>query len=415
MKSVRKIQLRGRTVFLRVDLNVPLNDKLEITEDGRIKAALTTIEYLVQQGAKIVIGAHLGRPHGKVVEEMRLIPVAKRLGELLGQEVFYMDDCIGEEVERKKAELQDGEVMLLENLRFYPQEMENDLHFSEQLAKGIDVYITDAFGVIHRKHASLYGLPSLVFDKGIGFLMEEEVAALNRVIRNPEEPLVVLIGGIKISDKVDVIRNLAPVAACVMVGGGVANALLKGLGYDIGGSIVESDSVSSDQQGVDYSKMALEIWRRFESEEGRLELTYPDGKPLGRIVHPVDFVAAPSVEEGAETKIIELGDDVPKGWMFLDIGPKTRELYAKIFAEAGTAFWNGPLGVFEMEAYAEGSRIVAQAIADSEGYSVIGGGDTEVVVDMFGLKGHVSHLSTGGGASLAFLAQHELPGLAALD
>ncbi|MFC1598119.1 phosphoglycerate kinase [Patescibacteria group bacterium] len=413
MKSIRDIPLRHQTVFLRVDFNVPLDDKQNITEDGRIKAALPTIEYLLQKKAKVVIGSHLGRPKGKVVEELRLLPVAKQLGKYLGQEIHYVDDVIGEEVAKTKERLEYGEVMLLENLRFYPQEEDNDLKFAEQLAEGIDVYITDAFGVVHRKHASTFGLPSLVFDKAPGFLIEEEIDALDKIVDKPEQPFVVVIGGIKISDKVDVIRNLAPVADIVLVGGGVANAFLKGLGNDIGASIVEDTKKGKEE--VDYAKVAVEIWHRFETEKTSFDLTLPDGKPLTKILPPLDFIAAQNTEDGAATRIIEVGEKVPKGWMFLDIGPKTRQLYSDVLGQAKTIFWNGPMGLFEMDEYAQGSHAIAEAIAESDGYAVLGGGDTQVVVDKFGLSGRYSHISTGGGASLTYLAQKDIPGLDALD
>jgi phosphoglycerate kinase len=416
MKSIRDIPVRHQLVFVRVDFNVPLDDAGNITEDGRIKAVLPTIEYLLEKEARVVLASHLGRPKGKVVDSLRLRPVAKRLSELLGQQVEYVDDCIGKEVEAAKQRLEPGEVLLLENLRFYPQEKENDLRFAEQLAQGIDVYIQDAFGALHREHASTHALPSLVFDKGIGFLVEEELGALGKIIENPDQPFVVVIGGIKISDKVDVIRNLAPMADVVLVGGGVANTFIKALGNDIGASIVESDSAVKGEDTTDYVAMAHEIWNRFETEKPTIDVTLPDESPLTKIVVPVDFVAAPNTEHGSITKVIEIGkDEMPEGWRFLDIGPKTRDLYAEILKKARTIFWNGPMGLFEMDEYARGSQKIALAIAESDGYAVLGGGDTEVVVDKFGLHGRFSHISTGGGASLTFLAQKPLPGLTALE
>lgn len=404
MRSIRDIVLHNKTVFLRVDFNVPLNDKGEITDDTRIKAALTTIEYIREKGSKLVIASHLGRPKGAVVESMRMRPVAQRLHELLGVSVQYVEDCVGPHAEREKKALQPGDVLLLENLRFYAQEEDNDMHFAEQLAQGIDVYITEAFGTIHRKHASTFALPSLVFDKGIGFLMQEEVDALDRIVHNPKKPFVVVIGGVKISDKVAVIRNLAPMADVVLVGGGVANTFLKGEGVNVGASIVDNDSVAHD------------IAEQFKSVEPTIRVTLPGGAKLSKIQTPLDFVAAPNTTPGAETRVVELGkDEVPEGWMFLDIGPKTQQLYADVLAKAQTIFWNGPMGLFEQDAYAGGSRAVAQAIADSKGYAVLGGGDTEVVVEKFGLQGKFSHVSTGGGASLTYLAQEPLPGLEALE
>ncbi|MFH1426423.1 MAG: phosphoglycerate kinase [Candidatus Kerfeldbacteria bacterium] len=413
MKTIRDIPLRKQTVFLRVDFNVPMDENQDITEDGRIKAALPTIEYLLEKQCMVVLASHLGRPDGKVVEELRMKPVAQRLSDYLGQEVKYVDDCVGKEAEEVKAAMKPGDMLLLENLRFYPQEEENDLHFAEKLALGIDVYITDAFGVVHRKHASTFALPSLVFDKGIGFLIQEEIEALDRIAKNPEKPLAVVIGGIKISDKVDVIRNLAPKADVILTGGGVANAFMKAMGMGIGASKVED---KKDGEEVDFSSVALEIWTKFQGEKPQMGMTLPNGDPLPKIVTPLDCIAASSREEGAETKVIEIGkDEMPQDWMFLDIGPKTRELYAQILGHANSIFWNGPLGLFEMDEYAAGSKAVAEAIANSKGYAVLGGGDTEVVTEKFGLKGRYSHASTGGGASLTYLAGNELPGLMALE
>lgn len=416
MKSIRDIPLRHQTVFLRVDFNVPLDANQEVTDDGRIKAVLPTIEYILSKGAKLVIASHLGRPKGKVVDEMRMKPVAMRLQQFLGQEIHYIDDCVGDEVTRMKERLQPGEVMLLENLRFYKEEQENDMHFAEQLAHGIDVYLTDAFGAVHRKHASTFALPSIVFDKGIGFLIQEEIDALDRIINTPKQPLVVVIGGVKISDKVDVIRNLAPMSDTVLIGGGLANTFYAGLGTHVGNSIVESDSVGEGQDAISYIEVAREIAERFASEKPTISTTLPNGDPLNKVQLPIDFIAAESMEKGAQTKIIEIGaGEIPDGWMFLDIGPKTVALYQEVLKKAKTIFWNGPMGLFEQEAYERGSQGIAQAVADSEGYAVLGGGDTQAVVDKFGLNGRFSHASTGGGASLAYLAQDPLPGLESLE
>lgn len=415
MKSIRDIALRHQTVFLRVDFNVPLDDKQEITDDGRIKAALPTIEYILSKGAKLVIGSHLGRPRGEVVDELRLKPVAKRLEQYLGQDIHYVDDCIGEEVDRLKERMQPGELLLLENLRFYKEEEKNDMHFAERLAHHIDVYLTDAFGVIHRKHASTYALPSIVFDKGIGFLIQEEIDALDRIINTPKQPLVVVVGGVKISDKVDVIRNLAPMSDTVLVGGGLANTFYAGLGTSVGKSIVESDSVSEGQDAISYTDVAREIAERFATEHPTIKTLQPNGEPIQKVQLPVDFIAAESIEPGARTQVIEIGKDtMPTDWMFLDIGPRTREMYLEVLAQAKTIFWNGPMGLFEMEPYEQGSHDIAQAVAASDGYAVLGGGDTQAVVDKFGLDGRFSHASTGGGASLTYLAQEPLPGLEAL-
>lgn len=416
MKTVRDLAVHHQTVFVRVDFNVPLDAQQNITEDGRIKAALPTIEYLIEKGSKVVLASHLGRPKGKIVPELRMKPVAEKLGKYLGQEVRYVDECIGPNVEKEKGELNHGDVMLLENLRFYPQEMENDLHFAEQLALGINVYIAEGFGAVHRNHASTNALPSLVFDKGIGFLVEQELEALRKVITDPDQPLVVVIGGAKISDKVEVIQNLAPMSEMILVGGGVANTFVKAMGYDIGTSLVESDSVSKGQEHVNYVEVAKEIWTRLKTEATAIQVDTPNGVQLKKIMAPIDFVAAPNTEKGAAKRVIEIGKDtLPPGWKFLDIGPKTRELYCKILSKARTIFWNGPMGLFELDEFSAGSHDIARAIAENDGYAVLGGGDTEVVVKKFGLQGHYSHISTGGGASLAFLAHQDLPGLSALE
>ncbi|MBI2410737.1 MAG: phosphoglycerate kinase [Candidatus Kerfeldbacteria bacterium] len=404
MRTVRDIPLHNQKVFLRADFNVPL-DNGRITDDTRIKAVLPTIEYCLQKGAAVVLASHLGRPGGKVVPELRLQPVAKRLSELLGQQVRYVDDCVGPQVEEQKNALKPGEVLLLENVRFYPQEEKNDLHFAEQLAAGIDVYITDAFGALHRAHASTSALPSLIFDKGIGFLIQEELEALDKIAHQPEQPLVIVVGGAKISDKVPVIQHLAPLADVVLVGGGIANTFLHGLGYDVGGSLMEKDAAT----------VAHDLWQRFSSQQPKIHVNIPSGK-LHKVQLPLDYIAAPNTTPGAPTQIIDIEKErVPEGWLLLDIGPKTQALYRDVLAQAKTIFWNGPMGLFEQEAYSGGSRAVAVAIAESAGYAVLGGGDTESVVEKFHLQGRFRHVSTGGGASLAYLAQETLPGLAAME
>ncbi len=384
MKSLRDISLTGRTVFLRVDFNVPLNDEGEIIEDARIKAAMTTIEYCVQQGARLVIGSHLGRPEGQVVYTMSLHPVAERLEELLGREIQFVNDCIGPEVEAAKAQLEDGDILLLENLRFYPGEEENDLHFAENLSQNIDVYVDDAFGAIHRKHASVAALPSLIFDRAPGFLLEEEIRALSTIVNRPDAPFVIIVGGMKLSDKVNVIEHLAPIADVVLVGGGVANTFLKAAGVAVGDSKTEE----TDAQSI------------LENTEN--------------IVMPIDAVVATS-KDATEGHVIDLSGGVPDGEMILDIGPKTQALFAEHIAKAKTVFWNGPMGRFETPAFLEGSKAVATAVAESDAYTVLGGGDTESLLTACRLTGRFTHVSTGGGASLSFVAGESLPGIDALQ
>lgn len=417
MKSLKQLEVAHKTVFVRVDFNVPVNNEGHIVEDARIRAALNTIEYLVQEGAKVVLASHMGRPKGQVVEKLRMRPVATRLSELIGQPVQYVEDCIGEAVEAAKVAMQPGDVLLLENVRFHEAEKKNNEEFAAELAKGIDVYVQEAFGAIHRKHATTFALPGMITEKGHGFLIGEELAALGKVKNNPEQPLVVLVGGMKVSDKVDVIRNLAPLGDCVLIGGGVANAFMKGLDVPVASSLVESDSVAEGQESIDYSQVARSIYDQFVSEESSIAVTMPDGSPLKKIVVPLDFIAAPSLDTPVgECVTVTVGEnEIPEGYMFLDIGPKTRELYAQVLGHAKTVFWNGPMGVFEKAPFEAGSKDVATVIAESSAFAVLGGGDTESVVETFGLGGRYAHVSTGGGASLTFLADEELPGLDALE
>lgn len=406
MTSIRDIDIEGRMVFIRVDCNVPLNDQQQITEDARIRAALPTIEYAIQQNAKVVLASHLGRPGGTPQDKFRLQPVADRLSELLNQPVHYTTDCIGPEVDAAKAKLQNGEVLLLENLRFHKEEKENDAAFAAELAKDIDVYITDAFGVIHRKHASTSTVAEHINQKGIGFLIEKETQALNTIMDAPEKPFVVIIGGIKISDKVDVIRNLAPQADAVLTAGGVANTFMKGLGYDIGGSLVEGVSMNAGQSDTDYVALAMDIWKEVHGTDGM-----PDDQT---IYYPIDVVIAPSPDAADQARTVDVGEPIPEGWMFLDIGPKTIKRYTEIISTARTIFWNGPIGVFEIDALAQGSKEIARACAENDAYSVLGGGDTEALVQKFGFADQYNHLSTGGGASLTYVAKNDTPGLDAV-
>lgn len=408
MKSIQDVSIHNQLVFLRVDFNVPLDKKQNITEDARIKAALPTIQFILEKGGRLVIASHLGRPKGGFDARLGMRPVAKRLEELLGKPVQLAPDCIGQEVEKMKAALKSGEVLLLENLRFYAQEEENDLHFAESLAEQVDVYVTDAFGALHRKHASTFSLPTLIFDKAAGFLIEKEVAALNKIINEPEQPFVVLIGGVKISDKVDVIHALAPKSDVVLVGGGVASTFLKSQGVEIGTSVIEAGTID----------VARDIWQRCELTKPSISVKTAAGEPvhIQKIVLPVDAIIAQSTDEGAETRVVDFSQGaIPADWMILDIGPKTQTLFTDIIAKAKTVFWNGPMGLFEQDAYAKGSRAVATAIAQADGYAVVGGGDTESVIQKAELAAEFDHVSTGGGASLEYIAYGTLPGLQALE
>lgn len=403
MKSLRDIRVQHKTVFLRVDFNVPFTDDGKIASDARIKAALPTIEYLIEQHAKIILASHAGRPKGKVDPRYSLRVVAERLSELLGQEVYFVNACVGPTVEREKEVLKDCDVLLLENLRFHPEEEDNDLFFAQALAENIDIYVNDAFGAIHRAHASIAALPSIIFDKAYGFLIESEIRALDTIKNNPAEPSVLVMGGVKMGDKANVVQYLAPAASAVLIGGGLANAFLQASGVNIQASVVDAAAVASAHE-------LLQLFAVAHHESRDVAATHP-----GKIVIPIDVVVASSIAS-VESQVIDLETQtIPQDMMILDIGPRTQELYAQIIATAQTVFWNGPMGVCEKPLFAEGSRVVAKAVADNSGYAVVGGGDTETCVDAFGLRDYFSHVSTGGGASLEYLANAPMPGLIALD
>jgi len=386
-KTVRDIAWAGKRALVRCDFNVPLDDKGRITDDIRIRAALPTIEYLHEQGAAVVLCSHLGRPRGKVAEDMRLTPVAARLSELLGGAVQKAEDCVGPEVEQAAKALRPGEVLLLENLRFHAEEEKNDPAFAKQLAALGDVYVNDAFGTAHRAHASTVGvadyLPAVA-----GFLMEKELEFLGSAVENPKRPFVAILGGAKISDKIGVIENLLSKADSLLIGGGMANTFLKAKGYEMGDSLVEEGS--------------LDTARELMAKAG------------SKLLIPTDVVVADAFSADARKKTVP-ADSVEPGWRVLDIGPKTVSLFSKQVKDAATVVWNGPMGVFEMAPFAEGTFAVARALADSGAISIIGGGDSAAAVEQAGLADKITHVSTGGGASLEFLEGLELPGVAALD
>ena len=389
--SIKDIDITNKRVLIRVDFNVPLDDKLNITDDTRIKAALPTIEYALEKQAKVILISHLGRPKGKVAEAMRLKPAAKRLGELLGKQVITLNDCIGDEVKKTVLAMKPGSVALLENLRFYAEEEKNDPNFAKELASLGDIFVNDAFGTAHRAHASTEGvtkyLPSVS-----GFLIEKEIQYLGRVLQNPAKPFVSILGGAKVSDKIGVIENLMDKVDALIIGGGMAYTFLKVQGISIGNSKLEAEK----------QDLAKDILNKAQAKKITIAL-------------PVDHVIADKFEATAQTKISS-DANIPDGWMGLDIGPKTIENFKKILESAKTIIWNGPLGVCEMKPFERGSREIANFIANLYGKvtSIIGGGDTAAAITQFGLENKMSHISTGGGASLEFLEGKALPGIVAL-
>lgn len=388
-KTVRDVDVRGRRVLVRVDFNVPL-DQGRVADDTRIRAALPTIRYLMERGARVILISHLGRPKGKVDDRYRLEPVARRLEELLGREVLKTDDCVGPEVEAAVARLRDGDLLLLENVRFHPEEEKNDEGFARKLASLADIYVNDAFGAAHRAHASTVGVAEFL-PAVAGFLMEKELAMLGRLLADPEPSFVAILGGAKISDKIGVIENLLGRVQTLLVGGGMANTFLRARGLMLGKSLVEVDKVD----------LARELLAR--AQERGVELLLPE-----------DAVVAPAEAPGTDRREVPVAE-VPEEWMILDIGPATVERFAAAIRTARTVFWNGPMGVFEMAGFERGTEAVARAVAESGALSVVGGGDTVAAVERAGVADRITHLSTGGGASLEFLEGRELPGVAVLQ
>jgi phosphoglycerate kinase len=389
-KTLKDMDFKGKKVLVRVDFNVPLKDGV-VGDKTRIKAALPTIEYLIKEGAKVLLISHLGRPGGEVKDELRMDPVAKELANLLNKEVKKADDCIGEEVKKAADSLENGEVLVLENSRFHAGEKKNDPEFAKELASLADLYVNDAFGAAHRAHATTVGVTEYL-PSAAGFLMQRELNALGEVMENPESPFVAIMGGAKVSDKIDVIKNLINKVDKLIVAGGIANTFLLAKGYEVGDSLVEADKVD----------LAKELMA--EAEEKGVE-----------IVLPIDVVIADDFSNDANTQTVA-ADEIPAGWQVLDCGgPKSLENYKKIIKNAKTVIWNGPLGVFEMEKFAHGTVELAKALAESNAHSVIGGGDSAAAINQAGVADKMSHISTGGGASLMFFEGKELPGVAALD
>lgn len=411
-KSIQDLSLKGKRVLMRVDFNVPIQDG-KVADDTRIEAALPTIRYVLEQGASVVLMSHLGRPKGKVNPEFSLKPVADRLAEVIDAPVSFAGDCVGKEVEKKAKELKPGGILLLENLRFHSEEEgkpnlsgdETDEEraaakadmkakqkdFAAQLADLGDVYVNDAFGTAHRAHASMAVVTDHFEERAAGFLLEKEIEYLGSALANPERPFVAIIGGAKISGKIDVITNLLGKVDSLLIGGGMAYTFYKAQGKSIGESLLEEDKVG----------LAGEILAKAEQSSTELLL-------------PVDNVIADAFDVSANTKVVS-ADAIPDGWQSLDIGPETRKIYSEKILGAKTVVWNGPMGVFEMEPFAAGTLAVAQALADSDAVSIIGGGDSVSAVNKTGLADKMTHISTGGGASLEFLEGKSLPGVDALS
>jgi len=382
--SIRDLQLEGKTLFIRVDFNVPLaNGGQEITSDKRIRSSIPTIQYALDHGAAVILASHLGRPKGKPNAEMSLKPVSVKLSELMGKPVAFAPDCVGPEVESMKP--LPGGILLLENLRFHPEEEANEPAFSQQLAALCDVYVNDAFGTAHRAHASTAGMIAYVPQAAAGLLMEQELKYLTMVTATPARPAVAIIGGAKVSDKIEVIVNLIKSVDKLMIGGAMAYTFIKSQGHSIGKSLVEDDKLA----------LAIDLLKEFGD----------------KLVLPVDHVVASEFKAGADNEVVTT---IPDGKMALDIGPATVAAYSELIRSAKTIIWNGPMGVFELPPFDKGTLGIAQAVASSGAISVVGGGDSEKAIKNTGLAGKISHISTGGGASLEFLSGMELPGVAAL-
>ena len=385
------LNFRGQRVLTRVDFNVPLDAKQRVTDNSRVRQALSTIRRIVEQGGRAVLMSHLGRPGGEQVPELSLRPVAEELSRLLGASVTLAPDCVGAEVEAQVQALQDGEVLLLENLRYHKAETKNDPEFCRQLAKLGDVYVNDAFGTAHRAHASTAGVVKFLPIAALGYLIRKELDFLGGLLENPRQPYVAVLGGAKISDKLKVIENLMKRVQALVIGGGMANTFLAAQGFALGDSLVDDESLD----------LAAGLVEQARNRGVQLHL-------------PTDGVLAQALKADVETKTVALPDGVPEGWKLLDIGPQTLAAYKSVVQNAKTVFWNGPLGVFEILPFAAGTVGVAQALAQATAggaVTVVGGGDSAAAVQQSGLAEHVSHISTGGGASLEFLEGRELPGV----
>jgi len=389
-QTIDQIDLYGKRVIIRVDFNVPLNESLKITDDSRIRAAIPTINHVIDEGGSGILCSHMGRPNGTVCPELSLAPVAKRLKRLLGKDVTFVPTCVGPTVKNLARQLQPGDILLLENLRFHPGEETNDEQFASELASLGDVFINDAFGTAHRSHASTAGVTSFIKTCAAGYLMKREVEYLERAVENPTRPFVALLGGAKVSGKIGIIKNLEKKVDKVIIGGGMAFTFLKAMNHEIGRSLVEDEM-------LDFAKNVHE----HAIEQGI------------KFYLPVDCVAAASLDSGAETKIVPI-QEIPEGWYGLDIGPASVKLFSEAVENAKTILWNGPMGLFERDAFARGTQAMAHAVANAYALTVVGGGSTALAIHRAGETDSMSFISTGGGAALTLLEGGHMPGLAAL-
>ncbi len=386
--TMKDLDLKGKRVFCRVDFNVPMSDG-KATDDTRIRAAVPTIEYLIEQGAKVILASHLGRPKGEVNEEMRLAATGVRLGELLHKKVKILDESIGKKVEQEISEMQEGDIILLENVRFHAGEEKNDEKLAKEFAALADVFVNDAFGAAHRAHASTAGIAKYL-PAVSGLLLEKELDVLGKALSQPERPFTAIIGGAKVKDKIGVIDHLLDKVDNLIIGGGLSYTFIKAQGHEIGNSLVEEDKLDLANSFVEKAK-----------QKGV------------NLYLPIDAIVANEFSKDAETKNVKI-EEIPSDWMGLDIGPDTAALYADIIKDSKLIIWNGPMGVFEMPAFENGTKSVAQAMAETSGYTVIGGGDSAAAVEKFEVAEKMDHISTGGGASLEFMEGKELPGVSAL-
>jgi phosphoglycerate kinase len=388
--SIRDLDLKGKRVFMRVDFNVPLNEAQEITDDTRVRASLPSIQLALERGARLILSSHLGRPKGRPNPKMSLRPVAVRLSQLLGKPVVFAPDCVGAQVEEQAAALKEGEVLLLENLRFHPEEEKNDPEFSRQLAALAEVYVNDAFGSAHRAHASTEGITKFLSPCAAGLLMEKELEYLGKAVENPERPYTAIVGGAKVSDKIELLQNLMKFADTVLIGGAMAYTFLKAQGVEVGLSKTENDKL----------ELARDLMQFAERRTIKLRL-------------PSDHVVAEKVDPSAAAETVN-SVSIPANRLGVDIGPATRAEYGREIARAKTIVWNGPMGVFEIDQFAQGTIEVARAVAASSAVSIVGGGDSVAAIAKAGVESKITHISTGGGASLEFLSGVTLPGVAAL-